>query len=147
VFGIEPLTAQLDAAYTEGRWRALVLAAFAALAVILACIGIYGTISYIVTSRRREVGLRLALGATAGQIVRRFFGQGLAVSSAACGAGLGASLLVARWLSSMLYGVSPWDPLTLIAAVALVLGGAAVASLVPSARAASVEPMDALRTE
>jgi putative ABC transport system permease protein len=147
VFGIEPLTAQLDAAYTEGRLRALVLAVFAGLAVILACVGIYGTVSYVVTSRRREIGLRRALGATSGQIVRRFLGQGIVVSSVACGAGLGASLLVTRWLSSMLYGVSPWDPITFIAAVALVLGGAVVASLVPSTRAASAEPMDALRTE
>jgi ABC-type antimicrobial peptide transport system permease subunit len=127
--------------------RALVLAVFAGLAVILACVGIYGTVSYVVTSRRREIGLRRALGATSGQIVRRFLGQGIVVSSVACGAGLGASLLVTRWLSSMLYGVSPWDPITFIAAVALVLGGAVVASLVPSTRAASVEPMDALRTE
>jgi predicted permease len=147
VFGIAPLTAQLDAAYSESRLRAIGLVAFAAVAIILACVGVYGTLSYLVASRRREVGLRLALGATRGRIVRRFFGHGMAVSSAACVVGLAASLLITRWLSSMVYGISPRDPATLIAVIILVLAGAAAASLVPSARAAHVEPMDVLRSE
>lgn len=147
VFGVVPLATQLDAAYSETRLRAFGLAAFATLAVTLACVGVYGTLSYLVTSRRREVGLRLALGATQRQIVRGFFRQGMTVSVVACSVGFAASLVVTRWFSSMLYGVSPRDPVTLIAIVVLVIAGAVVASVVPSARAAHVEPMDVLRSE
>ena len=147
VFNIAPLTEHLDEAFAENRLRTVLLAFFAATAVSLACVGLYGTLSYSVNVRRREVGLRLALGALQGQIVKQFLLQGLGVSSLGCLAG---SLLVAafaRVLSGMLYGVSPTDVTTLLGVVVLVLTVAAVASLFPAVRAARVEPMQVLREE
>jgi putative ABC transport system permease protein len=147
VFDITPLNEHLSAAYSENRLRMLALASFAGTAVLLACVGLYGTLSYLVNIRRREVGLRLALGAARGQIVRRFFGQGVGVSLAACMAGLGLSVVLNRVLAEMLYGVSPSDPATLSAVALIVLAAAGLASLVPSIRAALVEPMMVLRDE
>ena len=107
----------------------------------------YGTLSYNVNIRRREVGLRLALGALQGQIVKQFLLQGLGVSFLGCLAGGCLAAAFARALSGMLYGVSPTDSVTLSSVVLIVLAVAAVASLVPAIRAARVEPMKVLREE
>jgi putative ABC transport system permease protein len=147
VFDIAPLDDRLGEAYSENRLRMMTLASFALTAVLLACVGLYGTLSYLVTIRRREVGLRLALGAMRGQIVRRYFGQGLGVSVVACAAGLGVSVLLNRALASMLIGVSSNDPFTLGGVALVVLTAAALASLVPSIRGALVEPVTVLRDE
>jgi predicted permease len=147
VFNIAPLTEHLDEAFAENRLRTVLLAFFAATAVSLACVGLYGTLSYSVNVRRREVGLRLALGALQGQIVKQFLFQGLGVSLLGCVAGSVLAAAFARVLSGMLYGVSPTDLTTLFAVVLLVLVVAAIASLAPAIRAASVEPMQVLREE
>jgi len=147
VFDITPLTEHLDEAFAENRLRTVLLAFFAATAVSLACVGLYGTLSYSVNMRRREVGLRLALGALQGQIVKQFLLQGLGVSFLGCLAGSVLAAAFARVLSGMLYGVSPTDITTLSAVVLVVLLVAAVASLSPAIRAASVEPMQVLREE
>jgi putative ABC transport system permease protein len=147
VFDITPLEEHLADAYSENRLRMVALAAFAVTAVLLASVGLYGTLSYLVNMRRREVGLRLALGARRVQIVRRFLGQGLAMSLVACAAGLGLSAAVNRVLAGMLYGVSASDPTTLSAVAVIVLSAAALASLIPSVRGALVEPMRVLRDE
>ena len=147
VFNIAPLTEHLDEAFAENRLRTVLLAFFAATAVLLACVGLYGTLSYSVNVRRREVGLRLALGALQGQIVKQFLLQGLGVSFLGCVAGSVLAAAFARVLSGMLYGVSPTDVTTLLGVVVLVLVVAAVASLAPAIRAASVEPMQVLREE
>lgn len=145
VFGLTSLDERVDESHREDRLRMVVVAGFATSAVLLALVGLYGTLSYLVTSRRREVSVRFALGALRGQIVRRFFGQGVAVSAVACAAGLLVAALLARALSSLLYGVSPSDPLTMSGVALIVLSGAAIASLVPSLRAARLDPLDALR--
>jgi len=147
VFNITPLIEHLDEAFAENRLRTVLLAFFAATAVSLACVGLYGTLSYSVNVRRREVGLRLALGALRGQIVKQFLLQGLGVSFLGCLAGSVLAAAFARVLSGMLYGVSPSDVTTLSAVVLLVLVVATVASLAPAIRAASVEPMQVLREE
>ncbi len=147
VFNITPLIEHLDEAFAENRLRTVLLAFFAATAVSLACVGLYGTLSYSVNVRRREVGLRLALGALRGQIVKQFLLQGLGVSFLGCLAGSVLAAAFARVLSGMLYGVSPSDVTTLSAVVLLVLVVATVASLAPAIRAASVEPMRVLREE
>src|SRR6266704_1003963 len=147
VFNIAPLTDHLDEAFAENRLRTVLLAFFAATAVSLACVGLYGTLSYSVNVRRREVGLRLALGALRGQIVKQFLLQGLGVSFLGCLAGSVLAAAFARVLSGMLYGVSPTDMPTLLGVVLLVLVVAAIASLAPAIRAASVEPMQVLREE
>jgi putative ABC transport system permease protein len=147
VYNIAPLEQRFSDALAENRLRTILLTFFALTALSLACIGLYGTLSYSVNVRLREVGLRLALGALQGQIVKQFLLQGLGVSFVGC---VGGSLLAAafgRVLSGMLYGVSPTDVMTLSAVVLLVLLVAAVASLAPAIRAASVEPMQVLREE
>jgi putative ABC transport system permease protein len=147
VFDIAALEERIDDAFAENRLRTVLLTFFAATAVALACVGLYGTLSYAVNVRRREVGLRLALGALRRQIVKRFLLQGLGVSLLGCVAGSILAAASARVLSGMLYGVSPSDVTTLSGVVFLVLVVAAVASLAPAIRAASVEPMRVLREE
>jgi len=147
VFDITPLEASIDDAFAENRLRTVLLALFAATAVSLACVGLYGTLSYSVNVRRREVGLRLALGAARVQIVKQFFLQGLKVCVLGCVAGWGLAVALARVLSGMLYGVSATDVTTLSIVVVLMLVVAAIASLVPAIRAARVEPMQVLREE
>lgn len=147
VYGISPLTVHISDAFAENRLRTVLLTFFALTAISLACVGLYGTLSYLVNVRQREVGLRLALGALRGQIVRQFLGQGLRVSLLGCAAGLGLATAFTRLLAGMLFGVSPTDALTLSAVVALVLAVSAGASLLPALRAAHVEPMRVLREE
>jgi putative ABC transport system permease protein len=147
VFDITPLAEHLDDAFAENRLRTVLLAFFAGTAVALACVGLYGTLSYSVSVRRREVGLRLALGAARWQILKRFLLEGLGVSLAGCIAGWALATAFARTLSGMLYGVSPTDAPTLVGVVVLVLTVAGVASLVPAVRASRVEPMQVLREE
>ena len=147
VFDITPLEEHIDEAFAENRLRTVLLAFFAVTAVSLACVGLYGTLSYSVNVRRREVGLRLALGALRGQIIKQFLLQGLGVTFPGCLAGAGLAVAFARVLSEMLYGISPSDVTTLLAVVLTVLLVAVAASLVPAIRAASVEPMHVLREE
>ena len=141
------LTDHLDDAFAENRMRTVLLAFFAVTAISLACIGLYGTLSYSVNVRKREVGLRLALGALRSQIVKQFLWLGIAVTLLGCLAGWILAIASGRLLSGMLYGVSPSDATTLAAVVALVLGASVAASLVPAMRAARVEPMQVLREE
>jgi len=147
VFDIVPLEERLSDAFAENRLRTILLAFFAVAAVSLACIGLYGTLSYSVTVRRREVGLRLALGALQGQIVKQFLLQGLTATLLGCVAGWGLAAASGRVLSGMLYGVSPSDVATLSTVVLLMLLVAALAALVPAIRAARVDPMQVLREE
>lgn len=107
----------------------------------------YGTLSYFVSVRRREVGLRLALGAMPGQIVKKFFQQGVEVSFLGCVAGMILAAAFGRLLAGTLYGVSPSDAATFSGVVSIVLGVAAVASLLSAFRAARLEPMQVLREE
>lgn len=123
------------------------LALFAATAVSLACIGIYGTLSYLGRLRQREVGVRLALGAMRNQIVARFLAQGLRVTALGCIAGVALGLTLSHFLAGMLYGVTALDPITYASVVALILFVAALASLVPAIRAASINPVQVLRDE
>jgi len=104
-------------------------------------------LSYFVSVRRRETGLRLALGALPAQILRHFLLQGLGVTLLGCIAGLGLAAALTRLLAGMLYGVSPSDGTTLLGVILMVLALAAIASLVPAFRAARVEPMRVLRDE
>jgi predicted permease len=147
VFDFSPLEQHFSDALAENRLRTVLLSFFAATALSLACIGLYGTLSYNVNIRRREVGLRLALGAFRGQIAKHFLVQGLVVCIAGCAAGWILALASARILAGLLYGVSPTDIPTLSGVIALVLLVAAAASLIPAVRAARVDPMQVLRDE
>jgi putative ABC transport system permease protein len=147
VFDMAPLVDQISDAYAENRLRTILLAFFASAATMLACVGLYGTISYIVNVRRREVGLRLALGAVRRQIVGQFLSQGLLVSTLGCIAGLAIAVAFTSLLSGMLYGVSATDPVTLGSVVMIVLVVSVLASLLPAIRAARLEPMRVLRED
>ncbi len=145
VYAMMPLEQHLDAASAGNRLRTILLAIFAATAVSLASIGLYGTLSYLGRMRQREVGVRLALGAARSRIVSHFLLQGLRVTLIGCIAGLALSLASSRLLAGMLYGVSPLDPITYIAVLILIVAVATAASLFPAWRAARVEPVQVLR--
>ena len=147
VYAMMPLEAHLDESFSDNRLRTRLLSLFALTAVSLACIGLYGTLSYLGRLRQREVGVRLALGALRSQIIGRFLLQGLRAAGWGCVAGLALALVCTRFLSSMLYGVSAADPATYSAVVFVILLVAGVASLAPAVRAASVEPVKVLREE
>jgi len=147
VYEILPLEEQLSAAFAENRLRAILLASFAVTAMLLATVGLYGTLSYLVDTHRREVGLRLALGAMPGQIAKRFLAQGLSITLGGCVLGLGLAIVATRLLTGMLYGVSRFDPSTLGFVTGVMLVVAGIASLIPAIRAARVDPMQVLRQE
>jgi len=147
VYDITPLSDHISDAYAENRLRTILLSCFAVTAVSLACVGLYGTLSYLVSLRRREVALRLALGALRNQVVGQFLAVGLRTAIFGCLAGLVLAAGFARLLSGMLFGVSPTDGATIAGVLAIVLAVSAAASLIPAVRAARVEPMQALREE
>ena len=147
VYAVMPLEAHLDEASAENRLRTVFLTLFAASALLLACIGLYGTLSYLGRLRQGEVGVRLAFGALRGQIVADFLLQGLRVTAIGCLAGLVLSLSGGRLLSNMLYGVQALDPETYGAVVVLILLVASMASLIPAWQSAQVEPTQALRQQ
>jgi putative ABC transport system permease protein len=146
-YDFTPLEQHFSEAISETRLRTILLTFFAATALSLACIGLYGTLSYSVNLRQREVGLRLALGALRSQIVKQFLWQGLAVCILGCLAGFLLAAASSRVLAGLLYGVSPSDVPTLSAVILLVLVVASAASLIPAIRASHVEPMQVLRDE
>ena len=114
---------------------------------MLAAIGIYGVMSYTVNQRIPELGIRLALGATRGDILRLVAGYGLKLTLAGIILGLVGAIAGGRVLSSMFYGIAPYDPPTLVIVTAVMLGVGLLASLVPAWRAVRVEPMEVLRHE
>ncbi len=147
VYAFMPLRQHLDDASSENRLRTTLLSMFAATAVSLASIGLYGTLSYLGRLRQREVGVRLALGALRRQIVAHFLFQGLRLALIGCIAGVALGVGLSRFLAGMLYGVSPLDLATYSSVVLLILLVAAVASLVPAVRVAWVEPTRILRED
>jgi ABC-type antimicrobial peptide transport system permease subunit len=147
VFEVMPLTDHLSDNFAENRLRTILLTFFAISAVSLACMGLYGTLSYLAGIRRREIGLRLAIGALRTQIVSQFVLEGLRASIVGCAAGLALASLLTRLLSGMLFGVSPLDTATFVGVAALVLLTGCLSALLPAARAAHVDPMQALREE
>jgi ABC-type antimicrobial peptide transport system permease subunit len=147
VYDINPLDEHIGAAYAENRLRTVLLSLFAGTALSLACLGVYGTLSYIVTLRRREVGLRVALGSSQSSVVSRFLSKAVRVVGVGCVAGLLLAFGFTRTLSGMLFGVSPLDPGTLAAVILVVLGIAALAALLPALHASRIDPAVALREE
>jgi predicted permease len=147
IFDVRPLSAYLKAARAIRRFTASLAAAFAAAALLLTCIGVYGVLAYAVATRRHEFGVRRALGAGGPRLVGDVLVEGMKFAAVGCVAGLAAAALTARLLQNQLYGVEARDPSTFATAATLILVGAAIACLVPAYRAATVNPMDALRAE
>jgi len=147
VYGVQTMQQVVADSLSGRRMSTALLAAFAGLALLLASIGIYGVVSYWVSQRTREMGIRAALGADPGNIVWLVLGRGLLVTGAGIVVGLLASLALSRFLTSLLFEVQPHDVRTM-AMVPLLLGAVAVAAcLLPALRAARVDPMVALRSE
>ncbi len=147
VFDLAPLEQHLLDSTAENRFRTLLLSLFALTAISLAAIGLYGTLSYLVSLRSREIGLRMALGALPASIRTRFVMQGVRVSLFGCLAGMVIGAGVSRLLAGMLYGVSRTDTTTYVAVWLGVLALAAFASAIPAHRAARVDPIQALRCD
>jgi putative ABC transport system permease protein len=134
-------------ATAEPRFEMLLFGIFAAIALVLAVVGIYGVMSYSVSRRTREIGIRMSLGAGRSEVMRMVIGQGMQQALAGAGAGVGSALLLSQLMVKMLYGVRPSDPVT-FGSVIVVLGLAALlATCVPARRATRIEPMTALRNE
>ncbi len=136
-----------DTTVAPTRIGAVVLMAFGGLALGLAAIGVYGVIAFSVSRRTREVGIRMALGAERGQVLRMVLSQGVRLAGAGIALGAIASAGVSRLLESLLYGVSGFDPLAYVAAAGLLLLIAGAANLVPAITASRIDPVRALRSE
>jgi len=137
----------LDDRIAPRRFVMLLLALLAGTALILAAVGLYGVLAYLVTLRTQEIGVRLALGATSSDVLALISKRSLMIVGSGILVGLVASLAATRWLSSLLYGVSPRDPIVLTAAAFTIFVAAVVASYVPVRRASKVDPIIALRYE
>jgi ABC-type antimicrobial peptide transport system permease subunit len=129
------------------RFRTLLFTVFAGLAVCLAMAGVYGVMAYVVGQRSKEIGLRMALGASTGSVLRLVLGQGLVLTSLGLASGLAAAATCTRLLTSMLFRVQPNDPMVYLAVAVLVGMVALVASYVPARRASKIDPMIAIRQE
>jgi putative ABC transport system permease protein len=144
---VETLDDVVSNALWQPRFATTLLAAFAALALLLAATGIYGVISYTVSRRSAEIGIRMALGARQRDVLTLVLRQSLTMTMAGLAAGLAGAFLVTGFLRSLLYGVSPADPLTFAAAAGLLTAVALAASLAPARRASRIDPVQALRAE
>ena len=147
VFGAQTLTQTLSDSLAQRRFSMEMIAAFAATALLLAAIGIYGVISFMVTERTQEIGIRLALGAQRQDILAIVLGQGLRLVIAGAAAGLIGAVIIAELMATLLYGVRPTDPLTFVGVAFVFLGVALLACYLPARRAMRVNPMIALRYE
>jgi predicted permease len=147
LYSVRTMEQIISGSLARRRFTMLLLVVFAATALLLAAVGIYGVMSYTVTRRTHELGIRAALGASRGEIVGLVLRQGMKLAAAGMVAGLAAAVALTRLMAGLLYGVRPADPATL-AAVTLLLGGIAfLACYIPARRATAVDPVDALRSE
>jgi putative ABC transport system permease protein len=147
VFDVATMEQLKYSSVAEQRFAARLLGVFAALALVLASVGLYGVMSYAVALRTHEIGVRMALGAKKSDVLRLVLGQGFRLTAIGLGGGILGALGLTRFLSSLLYGVRPTDPMT-TSAVALILAGVALlASYIPARRATKVDPLVALRDE
>jgi putative ABC transport system permease protein len=135
------------APFSRQQFLLRVMAAFAAMALLLAAMGIFGVLSQAVTRRRREIGIRVALGAGHARLIRMIVGRGLALAAVGAIVGTAASLLGVRTLESLLFGVSPFDPASFAGVIAILLAVALIACWWPARRALAVEPAEVLRSE
>jgi putative ABC transport system permease protein len=147
VANVDEMEGVVAASVAQPRFNATLLALFGGMALALAAVGIYGVISYSVVERTREIGIRMALGARRGDVVGMIVAQGLRLTAAGVAIGVAGALALTRFMSSLLYNVSPTDPRT-FAVIALLLSSVATAAcLIPARRATRVDPMAALRRE
>ena len=147
IFGLKTMEQAVSDSVAQPRFYMLLLAAFAVIALLLAAIGIYGVISYSVSQRTRELGIRVALGATRQKIVGLVVGQGMWIAALGVVIGIAASLALTKAMASLLFGVDKLDPLTFAAAPLVLLIAAALGCYLPARRAAMADPVVAMRNE
>ncbi|MGB7728219.1 MAG: ABC transporter permease [Candidatus Acidiferrum sp.] len=147
VFDVATMQQRIDDSIETPRFYMTLLTLFASLALLLATVGIYGVISYFVSQRTHEIGIRMALGAQPADLVRLVLGQGLVMILIGLALGVGGSLALTRYLANLLFDISPTDPFTIISVAALLVTVALAACYAPARRAASVDPLVALRYE
>ena len=147
IFDLTTQSRQIDDLLYQERLIARMSSLFALLALLLACIGLFGLLSYEVSRRTREIGIRMALGAQPGDVLRRVIGHGVLLAATGAAIGTAASLAVTRYLGALLFGVSPSDPRTLAGVTCLLLAVAFGACYLPARRATRVDPLVALRYE
>jgi len=147
VIGLRPMGDVISGSLRRPRMLMQLFGAFAGLTLLLAAVGTYGMLSYLVTQRRAEIGIRMALGASREAVLYSVMAHGLTLALIGLAAGLGAAVMLTRLMQALLFEVSPSDPATLAGVAALIMVVAAVASLVPAVRATRVDPMVALRDE
>jgi putative ABC transport system permease protein len=147
ITGIRTMEENVAQSISEPRFRTTLLAAFAGVALVLAAIGIFGVMAYSVTQRTREMGVRMALGASRGGVLRLVLAHGVRLTLLGVGIGVTASFLVTRYVSGMLFNVHPYDPMTLIEVAAGLVVVSLCACYIPAMRATRVSPSAALREE
>jgi len=147
VYDIQSLTDRSAAATAQTRFSTTLLALFALTALLLAAIGIYGVMALAVAARTREIGIRMALGADGRRIERAVIGEGVGLVAIGASIGVGVAIASTRVLRSLLFDLSPTDPITYAAIVALIGVTAVAASWLPARRAASIDPLSSLRAE
>ncbi|MGH9662470.1 MAG: FtsX-like permease family protein, partial [Bryobacteraceae bacterium] len=147
VTGVNSLEQIAAASIGQPRFRAVLTGLFATLAILLGMLGIYSVMSYAAAQRAREIGIRMALGATRFDAAWLVAGQAMRTTAIGLALGIAVALIAARYMSSLLFGVGSADPMTLLGACVLFGGAAAVASYIPARRAAAVDPGVALRSQ
>jgi ABC-type antimicrobial peptide transport system permease subunit len=147
VHRVTPMPERVERALAGRRFAMTALVLFAAVALVLAAVGTYGVISYLVRQGTRDLGVRLALGATPGAILRLVVRRGVALAAAGIGAGIAGALLLGRVLEGLLYGVAASDPVTLTATSVGLAAVALLACWLPARRAAAIDPARTLKTD
>jgi len=147
IFYIRTQSESIDQLLFQERLIARLSSFFGALALVLACVGLYGLLSYEVARRTREIGVRMALGAAQRNVLGIVVGQGIVLTAVGMAMGIAAAIGLTRYLKSVLFDVHPGDPITLAAVATILLLVALMASYVPARRATNVDPMVALRNE
>jgi ABC-type antimicrobial peptide transport system permease subunit len=145
VYNVQTMNQIVSNSFAARRLSMLLLAVFASLALVLACVGIYGVISYLVGQRTHEIGVRVALGAQQSDVLKLVLGHGAKMALLGVAVGLLAALALTRLMSNQLFGVSPHDPLTFAAVATLLMLVALAACYLPARRATRVDPIIALR--
>jgi macrolide transport system ATP-binding/permease protein len=147
VFDIATVQQEIDRSLTQDKLIATLCGVFSGLALCLSAVGLYGVMSYWVSRRIREIGIRMALGATRGEILGQVLGEAFRLIAVGAGLGLPASYAAVKLVRSMLYGVEPLDPMSAVLALSVLAVAAALAVWIPARRAAGIDPMSALRYE
>jgi putative ABC transport system permease protein len=147
VYDVQTMSARVAAATAQPRFSAVLLGLFAAVALTLAVVGIYGVMTYLVSQRTREIGIRMALGADRRTVIQMIVGEGMALVGWGAAAGLVGALTFTRLLRSMLFDLSPADPATYLTILVVLSGAAILASWIPARRAARVDPLITLKTD